>query len=213
MVGLTQVKGAGDANEDVIACPKCDALYHAVQLQDRQRAICARCETTLYAPHDGLFITVFAYALTVLVLMFAAIWFPFISISKSGLHHTASLFDIILSFSATETVPLTLAVAGMILLIPALRVTLIMYVLGPLLVDRAPLPHAALAFRLSEQLRPWAMAEIFVLGVAVSIVKIHSLAHIIPGPAFWMFVALALVAAMQDRAACSLTIWKALERQ
>ncbi|MGB5559521.1 MAG: paraquat-inducible protein A [Paracoccaceae bacterium] len=199
--------------EDLIACPKCDALYRAVEPDSDHRAICDRCGTILYAPREGSFLTVFAFALTVLVLIVAATWFPFISISKAGLHNTASVFDVALSFSATEMVPLTLAVAGMIILVPALRVLLILYVLAPLLVDRKPLPFAALAFRFSEQMRPWAMAEIFVLGVAVALVKVADLAHVIPGPAFWMFVALALIATIQDRASCSLTIWKALERE
>ena len=197
--------------KEMIACPKCDALYRAVEPDDEHRAICDRCGAVLYAPRKDSFLTVFAFALTVLVLIFAATWFPFISISKAGLHNTSSVFDVALSFSATQMVPLTLAVAGMIILIPALRVLLIIYVLGPLLLNRRPLPNAALAFRISEQLRPWAMAEIFVLGVAVALVKISDLANVNPGPAFWMFVALAVIATMQDRAACSLTIWKALE--
>lgn len=197
--------------KDLIACPKCDALYHAVIPDNNHRAICDRCGTTLFAPREGSFLIVFAYALTVLVLIFAATWFPFISISKAGLSNTSSVFDVALSFSDSAMIPLTLAVAGMIILIPALRVLLILYTLAPLIMERKPLPHAALAFRYSEQMRPWAMAEIFVLGVAVALVKIAGLANVDPGPAFWMFVALALIATIQDRAACSLTIWKALE--
>lgn len=211
--GLGKVTTEGIASKNLIACRQCDALYRDIEPDDEHRAICSRCGATLYAPREGSFLTVFAFALTVLVLIVAALWFPFISISKAGLHHTSSIFDVVLSFSTTEMVPLTLAVAAMILLLPALRVLLTLYVLGPLLADKAPLPHAAFAFRISERLRPWAMAEIFVLGVAVALVKIHALAHVSPGPAFWMFVALALIATMQDRAACSLTIWKALEEK
>ncbi len=210
MAGLTH---AETQQTDLIACPKCDALYHEVTPDDDDRAICSRCGTTLFAPRQGSMLTVFAYALTVLVLLFAAVWFPFISIDKSGLHNTSSIFDVALSFSSAAMVPLTIAVGGMILFLPALRVMLILYVLAPLLADKPPLPQAALSFRLSEQLRPWAMVEIFILGVAVALVKVHSLAHVTPGPAFWMFVVLALIATMQDRAACSLSIWKALERR
>ena len=200
-------------HDDLIACPKCDALYHAVMPDNDHRAVCTRCGAVLFAPREGSFLVVFAYALTVLILIFAATWFPFISISKAGLHNTSSVFDVALSFSDTSMVPLTLAVAAMIILIPALRVLFIIYTLAPLILDRKPLPHAALAFRFSEQMRPWAMAEIFVLGVAVALVKIADLANVNPGPAFWMFVALALIATIQDRTACALTIWKALEQK
>ena len=208
---LAALSEAASNYQDLIACPKCDTLHHAVLPDNDHRALCTRCGAVLYAPREGSFLTVFAYALTVLVLIFAATWFPFISISKAGLHNTSSVFDVALSFSSTSMLPLTLAVAAMIILIPALRVLLIIYTLGPLIIDRKPLPHAALAFRFSEQMRPWAMAEIFVLGVAVALIKIADLANVNPGPAFWMFVALALIATLQDRTACSLTIWKALE--
>ena len=36
---------------------------------------------------------------------------------------------------------------------------------------------------------PWSMAEIFVIGVAVALVKVSGLASVTLGPAFWSFVA------------------------
>ena len=67
------------------------------------------------------------------------------------------------------------------------------------------------AFRLSEALRPWSMAEIFVIGTAVALVKIGGLANISFGPAFWAFCGLIIVNAASDAFTSAATIWDAIE--
>jgi len=44
--------------------------------------------------------------------------------------------------------------------------------------------------RMMQSLRPWGMIEVFLLGVLVAIVKLSSMATVVPGPALWAFVAL-----------------------
>ena len=81
----------------------------------------------------------------------------------------------------------------------------------PLVRGRPPYTMAASAFRVAEQLRPWSMAEIFVLGVAVALVKVAGLATVSLGPAFWAFAALVVITVLQDNAMCRYTIWKTIE--
>jgi paraquat-inducible protein A len=68
-------------------------------------------------------------------------------------------------------------------------------------------------FRLAERIRPWSMAEIFIVGVAVALIKVAGLASLSLGPAFWAFVALVLITAVKDNFMCRLTIWKTLEHR
>ena len=95
--------------------------------------------------------------------------------------------------------------------IPIMRVLLIVYMLTPLVLGARPLPHADTAFRLSEDLRPWSMAEIFIIGVAVALVKVADLAQVFIGPAFWMFAALVVVTILQDTLMCRWSLWRTLE--
>ena len=46
------------------------------------------------------------------------------------------------------------------------------------------------------------MAEVFIVGVAVALVKVAGLAHLSIGPAFWAFVALVLVTVLKDNFMC-----------
>jgi len=73
--------------------------------------------------------------------------------------------------------------------------------------------HAVTAFRWAETLRPWAMAEIFVIGVSVALVKIAGLASVHLGIAFWALLLLVLVNLLNDTFMCRLTIWRTLEQR
>ena len=116
-----------------------------------------------------------------------------------------------MAFSHGILAPLTVAVLGMIVALPALRSALLVYTLFPLVRGRKPYAHAVRAFRLSEQMKPWSMAEIFIIGTAVALVKVGGLATVSLGPAFWAFCALIFVSIANRSFMCSTTIWDAIE--
>ena len=197
--------------EDLIACPQCDALYHAAAPGHGERAVCHRCHTVLIAPRQGAGLKIIALALGSVVLVVGALTFPFIGISRLGLSHDATILDAALAFSAPLLI-LSLAVFALIVFLPLLRLLLILYVLTPVVMDRPAWPGAKRAFRWSEALRPWSMAEIFVIGCAVALVKLADLARVDLGPAFWMFVILVVLIVVQDTFMCRWSVWKSLDR-
>lgn len=202
---------AQDPLDGLIACPKCDTVYRAVQPPTNQRAVCARCHTVLIAPRRQAGQRLIAVASAVVVLVVAATTAPFLRIEVGGQHHSSSVLDAALAFSGSGLlVVLSLSVAAAILFIPLTRALLIIYVMTPLVLDRQPWPGAVAAFRLSEALRPWSMAEIFGIGCAVALVKISDLAQVNFGPAFWMFSALVVLLVVQDTFMCRYTVWKSL---
>ena len=196
---------------DLVACPNCDALHRLSAVPAGAKAKCSRCHTVLMAPRSGAMTQIVMLAATALVLMVAAVFFPFLDLSAAGLAQHSSVLDAITAFSDGLLLPLSFAVALLIVILPALRLIAILYTIGPMMIGHRPLPHAQRAFRLVQALRPWAMAEIFIVGVAVALVKIAGLATVSVGPAFWAFAALVLVTALKDTFMCKLTVWKTLE--
>ena len=176
-----------------------------------RRARCVRCHAVLVNPRANAMTKIVMLALTATVLMIAAISFPFLTIEARGLAQKSSVIDAILAFSDGVMIPLSLAVAALIVVLPLMRLLAIVYVLAPMAFGWHPARGAVAAFRLAEALKPWAMAEIFVIGVAVALVKVAGLAHLSIGPAFWAFAALVLVTALNDNFMCRLTIWRTLE--
>jgi paraquat-inducible protein A len=86
-----------------------------------------------------------------------------------------------------------------------------LYVLVPVVLDRPGARFAIPAFRLSEAMRPWSMAEIFAIGVAVALVKVSDLARVGFGPAFWMFGILVVLVIAMDSFMCKWSVWHRLE--
>lgn len=200
--------------DELIACPQCDALYRARMPGEGQRLLCRRCHTVLIAPKRDAYLRVVALSLTVVILMIGATVFPFLGVNVGGFSNKASVLDAALAFlGGGWMAALSVLVAAFIVMIPILRALLVVYVLAPLIAGRAPWPRAHQAFRWSEDLRPWSMAEIFIIGCAVALTKVADLARLEFGPAFWMFAALVVVIVLKDGAMDRWSIWKALENR
>ncbi len=196
---------------DLIVCPTCDAVYTLDRPEAGQKAVCGRCHVDLIAPRRKAGLQIIAISLAVLVLVIAATIFPFLTIRAGGRQNSVSILDAALAFSDGPLVLLALSTAALIVFIPLLRVLLALYVLIPVVLDRMPAPGSKLAFRMSEALRPWSMAEIFAIGCAVALIKITDLADVTFGPAFWMFSTLVVLVVAQDSFMCRWTVWKSLE--
>lgn len=199
--------------DQLIACPYCDALHRAARLGETERAACARCGTLLITPRARSFLHVIALAFTAMILMIAAIFFPFLKISAQGFSHASSVFEVAMAFSEGFLAPLAFAVLMLIVGLPILRFGALIYVLWPLANGRPAWPRAAQAFRLAEGLEPWSMAEIFIIGTAVALVKIGGLASVSLGPAFWAFCALIIVTALKNAFLSQWTIWDAIGKK
>jgi len=198
--------------EDLIVCPACDALYYAVSPKPGHRTTCKRCNHSLITPRTGSTVRIIALAVTVLILLYGAVFLPFLSVRVAGFSNATSVFEAAMAFEGPLLSGLSVAVLLMIVGIPLLRVLLILYVLTPIQFGLRNLPHAHRMFRWSESLRPWSMAEIFVIGVGVALVKVADLARVEFGPAFFMFAGLVAVSVLQDGFTCRWSIWKALDQ-
>jgi paraquat-inducible protein A len=56
------------------------------------------------------------------------------------------------------------------------------------------------------------MAEIFLIGAGVSLVKVAGLASVTPGPAFWALGGLVVVIGFENAAFCRESLWSAVGR-
>lgn len=197
-----------DPHSRRIACPECDTLHDA---NPALRLVCARCGTVLVAPDRRAGLGVILLALASTALIWGAVTQPFISIERFWITREATLIEAALAFEG-PFLWLSLTVLAFVLVLPALRLGLSLYVLGPLVTGRPALPAARRAFRWSEALKPWSMAEIFALGVGVALIKIADMAEVTLGPAFWMFCALVVLIWVGDRMTCRHSVWEALEQ-
>ncbi|MEM8751411.1 MAG: paraquat-inducible protein A [Pseudomonadota bacterium] len=171
---------------------------------------CGRCRHVLRTGRAAAVETQLALAVAAPPLMVVGLGASFISLSGGGVFREASVLDAAAAMATGNALVLALAVGAAIVALPVLRAAALIYALAPLTLRRPPARHAARAFRLAVELRPWAMAEIFLIGVAVALVKVAGLAAVSLGPAFWSFVLLAALALIEDASICERTIWDAV---
>ncbi len=196
----------------MIACPYCDALHREVEPPRGGRLRCLRCDAILKTNRPAAMDRTLAAAFASVILMTGALLFPFLELSTFGLHRSASVLDAALAFSSGLMVPLAIAVGMLIIVIPLIRASALAYVILPLRLGRSPAPGATGAFRLASHLKPWSMAEIFIIGVVVALVKVAGLASITLGPAFWALCALVALVVIEGTSLCEWSLWQTLER-
>lgn len=198
--------------DDLLACPQCDTLHVTSDMPDGTRAYCQRCGVLLMTSQPAAIAQILSLALTAFIMMIAAISFPFLTLDAGGLHNATSVIDAILAFNDGLAFPLAIAVGFFIVLIPLIRLGTLIYALGPLVREQPARAGARVAFGIAEWLRPWSMAEIFIVGVTVALIKVAGLAAVTIGPAFWAFAGVVVITALKDTMICRYSIWEALEQ-
>lgn len=198
------------APEELIACTQCDLLHIAAEVGPGQTARCRRCHTPLIAPKRVAIDRTIALSLASIPVMVGALCFPFLSIAEAGLSNKASIVEIILTFTDGWYLLLGLCVLLFVVVLPLVRTGLLLYAVWPLRRGAPPWPHARHAFAWAEGLRAWVMSEIFIVGTAVSLIKIGGMATVGFGEGFWLYCVLVLIIAFQNASVCRWTIWHAM---
>lgn len=193
--------------DHLTACHICDALCRARPPEGGERINCPRCGTRLRTVRERAIDHLLAISLTIIPLMLVGLLAPFLSLSGGGARREAGVLDAAIAVGKTDFWELAIVVGMLIVALPVLRAVALCYVLLPLRLGRPPARYAKSMFRLTMRLRPWSMAEIFVVGVAVALVKVAGLASVTLGPAFWAFVILGVIVLLEDAVLCERSIW------
>lgn len=193
-----------------MACHECDLLVDVPELEASEKAYCPRCSYLLAANRPHAQTKVFAYSVTALVFLLMANAFPFLSLEARGQEQTVTLIQSIVVLFDNNFPFLSAIVFAAIVGVPAVLLLGIIYVSVAIRTSK-PLSGARRALRWVLTLAPWSMAEIFLIGILVSFVKIVSLADVTLGVSFWayaLFTVCSLMALMYiDRR----DVWRQLD--
>jgi paraquat-inducible protein A len=194
-----------------VACPECDLPVAIEPLADRERAVCPRCRHVLAAGSVARLERSLAYAIAASILLVLANTFPFLSFSHGGLGNEMTLLQSAWALFEGGSETLGLLVLGFIVAIPAAMLILILLIVIPLLSSRRA-PWLVRAGRVIFALQPWSMAEVFIIGVIASLVKIAGMATVTLGISFWSYAGFAVFFACAMSSLDRFTVWAAIER-
>jgi paraquat-inducible protein A len=177
---------------EAIVCDGCDAVWHRTPLHDCEIARCPRCHTELDRHPGTQRGRMLPLTLACLVLFTIANLFPIVEIELRGLRSHTTLAGAVVALTGEDMSLVAFLVLATTILFPLMQLLILVWLLVPLRRHRRAIGFALLV-RLMQALRPWGMIEVFLLGVLVALVKLSSMASVLPGPALWAFMALTVL--------------------
>lgn len=155
----------------LVACPQCDAVYEKPYLKQGQLSKCNRCGSTLVERKVNSINRSFYWSLAGLILMLPAILLPIMGVTLAGQFHEASLFDCILVLIDRGFFMIACLVFLFAIAVPIVRVTGALYLAYSFKFNRLK-PSLLNFFRAYHHLDHWAMLNVFMLGIVVSMYKL-----------------------------------------
>jgi len=175
------------AQHNVVSCHECAYTVQLPAIPNKHKALCPRCGYNLSTQHHNGLQWVCALALSALILLILALPFEFLSFSANGQSHNINILNGIGVLFTEDYAILGVLQATAILILPGFILCALLMLLLPLQFGIV-IPKARQLAKLVVVLLPWSMAEIFLIGVLVSLIKISSLADIAIGPSFYAFL-------------------------
>lgn len=194
----------------LIVCEQCDLPQLETPLEPGGKAFCSRCGNVLYRSQlDGLRRSL-VFSLTAAVLFLISNSFPIVTIDSQGLTNSATLLDAADRLLHDGISSIAALVFATTFLMPALEIMALIYLLLPIHFGRLP-PGLPLAFRLVHLVKPWAMIEVFMLGLLVTISKLNALASVVPDIGLISFILLMFAVTAASANFDARNFWKQID--
>jgi paraquat-inducible protein A len=179
-------------------CHECDLKVTFRPLRDGQRAGCPRCGYTITRRYARSSSCLSAISVGSIIALIFANLFPFIELNVQGQQRSMTLIGLVRHLFVEDHLALGIIVTMVIFVLPLLFVVALNGLMLSIRIGRVT-PRSFLLLRAVHLFQFWNMAEIYFLGVLISMIKVSSLADIWLGPAFWFFAVFcaSLVAAIQ----------------
>jgi paraquat-inducible protein A len=174
------------------ACPHCDLLLQQVKVPVNHTMACPRCGYVLIRRQPGSLDKTLALCITGILLYLPAILLPLLTLEKLGMSEAGNVLQTFLGLYRNEYYFVSFMVLLSAVLLPALLLLLLLVVCVQLRIGRAN-RFTARFFRLFLHLEEWAMVEVYLLGILVTIFKMNNTTEIFYESGFFFFLALVFV--------------------
>jgi len=172
--------------ESCIICHECDLLVDVRCLPPGHKAVCPRCGSVLSRAHANAVDRILVFSVTAALFLLLSNLFGMVRMTVQGQQREITLLETVQELFRLDE----LALAGFMLVViiglPMVFVGLTAWLATAIRLRRVS-PRTINVLRVVGYLRFWNMAEIFFLGILVSMVKIASMADVAVGYSFWAY--------------------------
>lgn len=169
-------------------CPHCDWVTSVSVTTEESSPTQIRCERcghriTHQTAHQAT--TLKWYALSAMLMLVMSMLYSFLGFSAKGVEHRIRFTDTIEVLLTNHFVALGILLS-LLLILPVIYLLLAMYVASAIERKRT-FPALKLSLRMLWGIEPWLMMDVFLVGILVALIKLHSMAHVEFGLSFWPF--------------------------
>jgi paraquat-inducible protein A len=193
----------------LMECRDCGLFQRILTVREGDVAACRRCHATLRRSHSNF--ATLACVCAAAVLFVFALGFPLMTLHAAGRYSSGTVFsgpEVLDRFGLASVgwlVLFTLVVA------PALKLSILLTaLLGQY--SEAPPRWLPWLYGWLERIGPWAMVEVFLLGVFVAYTRLRAIASVEIGPSLIALFGVMLTMVAADATVDRHGIWEALER-
>lgn len=191
-------------------CPACGCLQIIPSLPPRSTARCIRCDRVLRRTKREPLTRPLAWAMAGLALYTVVITLRFLAIQVWIEGHTSWLLAFPALLNEHGYWELSSVVLLCVILLPPLKLLLLASVLTGLRLATPP-GLLRVMFRWYGWISPWAMIEVFLVGVMVAYSRLVDLATVSIGPAIWAMAGLMVASLAADITLDPEAVWQAIE--
>ncbi|HEB69276.1 MAG TPA: paraquat-inducible protein A [Desulfobulbus sp.] len=191
-------------------CPDCDLLLTSIDPPPGHTVRCPRCGRRLHKWKVHSIEKTLAISLTGLLLYIPANFMPLLTFDILGLNSSSSLFDSTLTMfqQGQDAVGIMVILSGFIF--PLLILSLLLAVSSGLYFNR-PTSWMSRLLRWYHHLAEWAMTDVYLIGVFVTIIKMSHMAEIEFNTGFFCFVGVVLATIAAQSTMDHHLFWSRLE--
>lgn len=176
-----------------------------------EQAKCPRCGCFLYANKKNAFSHTLAYAYTAGIFLIFANLYPFLTFKAKGHEQVITLLEAVFELYEYGSILLASYILMFIIVVPAAILLCIIMVMTPIVALGKVVKGSKFLGRLFTDIKPWNMAQVFLIGVLVTMIKIASLATVVMGVSFWAYVGFTIFITLSLSTLDSHEFWETIE--
>jgi paraquat-inducible protein A len=196
------------ASDTVLACDTCGLTQRVDELAPGMSAECIRCGSTIATRPLGGADATLALTLAALVLYVPANIYPILSMNLYGAYSENTVWDGVVSLMQHDEYFVAAIVFVASIVIPLMKLLGLSFLVASVKWAKGRRLRARThIFKFIDAVGPWAMLDVFLLAVLVSLVKLGDLARVIPGPGLVAFTCVVVLTILASQSFDSKLIW------
>ena len=168
------------------ACKECGLIVEFEREDENYNYYCPRCKHIIYAPGER-FSAIVVMAFVSVLLFIPTLIIPMLKLELGEFSQAITALDVIYYFFNDGNYFISTIIFFTGIVTPLFMLVLLLLILLPIHFNNKRPFYASALYQIYYDLRDWGMAEVYLISVLVSIVKLQNLGDLVIEPGIYIF--------------------------